>query len=107
MNSEKFKLIKHKITGKVFRAVYFDGSIECYKRILPLINKYYDGFVETWNPIKIYHQFSYDNYKRHYSIILPEKYWLIVSHSDKELKEVYNLNRYINNETFNEFFNIC
>ena len=50
-----YKLIVHRPTNHVFRAVYFDGSYECFKEIEDLIYKYDDGFLESWNPIKMYH----------------------------------------------------
>lgn len=98
-----YQLIVHRPTNHAFRAVYFDGSYECFKEIEDLIYNYYNGFLETWCPIKIYHQF---NGKKYYSVNLPANHWMIVSFSEEELKEKYGISRYISDDEFNKLFKV-
>ena len=96
-----YKLIVHRPTNHAFRSIHFDGTYECFKEIEDLIYNYYDGFLESWNPIKIYHYF---NGKKYYTVNLPANHWMIVSFTEKELKEKFNISRYISDEQFNELF---
>lgn len=101
MNKNVFTLIRHIPTKQVFRAVYFDGTHECFNNILPLINKYHGGFVETSNPIKLYY---HRGSERCYSLILPANHWMIAGWDKTTLKEKYNIDRCIDDDTFNKLF---
>lgn len=99
MKQTHFQLVKYLPENQIFRAVYFDGTNECFNNIIDLISKHCNGFIETSNPIAIYHHWGY---KKKYMLKLPANHWWLVG----DLNIKYNIPNIIDDKTFNENFEI-